>query len=208
MKKKIVIIGAGFGLDEIFPLVSKSYNVVAILDDNEKLYKKFYNKIPIHIGIEKAKDFKNVEFVFAIGSHKNKNLRERIFKRLNIQKELFSNIIDKSAIIHSNVKIGYGNIINAHTIICSNSIINDFCVLTYSNIIAHGVFIDSFTLFGSRTSILNLAKIGRNVFIGANVLVAENISIANNASIIMGSVVLSNVPKNKIAYGFPAKFIS
>ena len=158
MKRKIVIIGAGYGLDEIFSIVKKNYDIVAILDDNEKLYKKFYKKIPIYIGLDKAKNFKNVKFVFAIGSYENKNQRENIFKRLKISKELFPNIIDKSAIIHSDVKLGYGNIINAHTIICSNSIINDFCVFTYSTIIGHGVFIDSFALFGSRTSVLNLAK--------------------------------------------------
>ena len=63
-----------------------------------------------------------------------------------MRKELFPNLIDPSCKISKNIKLGYGNIIYPHTIICSNSKIEDFCHLTYSTILAHNVKIGSLLL--------------------------------------------------------------
>ena len=60
---------------------------------------------------------------------------------------------------------------------------------------------------GSRTSVLNGAKIGKEVFIGANVLIAENVSVANYSTVVMGSVVLNNVKTKQLVFGNPAKVI-
>ena len=208
--KKIIVVGAGNTIDELFPIIKNisnknKYKIVGILDDDKKFFKKNYKGVPIHIGIENAKKFKNCEFVFGIGSYKNKNSREKIFKKMNIDKEYFPNIIDSAVRIENNVNLGFGNIIYPYTVICSGTKIENFCVLTYSTIIAHNVKIGSFTLVGSRTSILNNSVIGKEVFFGANTLVAENIKIGDSARIIMGSVVMNNVLKKHTAFGFPAK---
>ena len=79
--------------------------------------------------------------------------------------------------------------------------------MTYLNILAHNVTINSFSTLGSRTSVLNNASIGKEVFIGANVLIAENISIEDYSTVIMSSVVLNNVKKKQLAFGNPAKII-
>tara|TARA_B100000029_G_scaffold511921_2_gene607194 strand:+ start:199 stop:849 length:651 start_codon:yes stop_codon:yes gene_type:complete len=208
--KKIIAVGAGNTIDELYPIIKnssneKKYKLVGILDDNKKFYKRNYKGIPIHIGLENAKKFKDCQFVFGIGSYANKNKREKIFKKMNLDKEFFPNIIDPSAKIENNVNLGYGNIIYPYSVVCSGTKIKNFCVLTYLTILAHNVLLDSFALVGSRTSILNYASVGKEVFFGANVLVAEKIKIGDCARIIMGSVVLTNVPKNQTAFGFPSK---
>ena len=161
--KKIIIIGAGYTSDELFPIInnlskSSKFKVVGILDDNKKLYKKKYKGLPIHIGLENAKKFKDHHFVFGIGSYKNKNSREKIFKKTQLPKYKFPNIVHKNVIMEDNVKLGFGNIIYPNSIICSETKIEDFCVLTYSTIVAHSVKIGSYSLIGSRTSILNYTK--------------------------------------------------
>lgn len=210
--KRIIVVGAGNTIDELFPIIKnasieKQYKLVGILDDDKKYYKKNYKGVPIHVGIENAKKFKNCQFVFGIGSYKNKNSREKIFKKMAVSKEYFPNIIDPLTRIEDNVSLGFGNIIYPYSVVCSGTKIKNFCILTYSTIVAHDVKIDSFTLIGSRTSILNNADIGKEVFFGANVLVAENIKINSFSRIIMGSVVLNNVSKKQTVFGFPAKAI-
>ena len=81
----------------------------------------------------------------------------------------------------------------------------NFCILTHLNILAHNVSINSFSTLGSRTSVLNGATIGKEVFIGANVLIGENISVADYSTVVMGSVVLNNVKKKQLVFGNPAK---
>ena len=211
--KSIIVVGAGNTIDELFPIIKNisvdnlQYKIVGILDDDKKYHKKNYKGIPIHVGIENAKNFKNCNFVFGIGSYKNRNSREKIFNKMGLGKEHFPNIIDPSAKIEDNVSFGCGNIIYPFSVVCSGTRIKNFCILTYSVILAHNVKIGSFTILGSRTSILNKADIGKEVFFGANVLVAENIKIKDYSSIIMGSVVLNNILKKQTVFGFPAKVI-
>ena len=211
-RKNIVILGAGNTVDELFPILqslakSKNYKIEAILDDNKKYFKKKYKGIPINIGLENAKKYKNSLFVFGIGSYRNKNNRKKILDKTCLDIEKFPNIIDPTAKIEDNVEFGFGNIIYPLSVICSGTKIKNFCVLTYLNILAHNVTINSFSTLGSRTSVLNNASIGKEVFIGANVLIAENISIEDYSRVIMSSVVLNNVKKKQLAFGNPAKII-
>ena len=211
--KKIIILGAGNTVDELFPIIQslyrqKKYKIKAIFDDNKKYYKKSYNGVPIYIGLENAKKNKDCLFIFGIGSYKNKNSREKIIKKTSIDIEKFPNIIDPTAKIEKNSNFGFGNIVYPFSVICSGTRIRNFCILTHSTILAHDVKINSFTTLGSRTSILNNTKIGKEVFIGANVLIGENISVGDYSTIVMGSLVLNNVKKKQMVFGYPAKVIN
>ena len=157
--------------------------------------------------MENAKKYKNSLFVFGIGSYGNKNNRKKILDKTSLNIEKFPNIIDPSVKIEDNVEFGFGNIVYPFSVICSGTKIKNFFVLTHLNILAHNVTINSFSTLGSRTSVLNNASIGKEVFIGANVLIAENISIDDYSTVIMGSVVLNNVKKKQLAFGNPAKII-
>jgi len=211
--EKLIIIGAGNSVDEIYPIVMNNqsninYKVVGIIDDDKKYFKQSYKGIPIHVGLEKVKKFKDSKFIFGIGSYNNKNAREKIFKTMKISKFYFPNFIHSSAIVEENVKMGFGNILYPFTTICSGTKLKDFSMLTYSCIVAHNVKIGSFSLFGSRTSILNNINIGKNVFCGANVLFAENLKIGDSSTIIFGSTIMHNIPKGKTVYGNPGKIVN
>ena len=156
----------------------------------EQLSKEFNIGIEIYgfdliSGLPSPKDYRDLPYIF--------------------KKDLFPNIIDPTAKISDDVKLGFGNIIYPYTIICSNSKVEDFCHLTYSVILAHNVKIGSFTLIGSRSSILNTTKLSNKVFIGANVTIGENLKINKGSSILFGSVVIRDCDKNKIYFGNPAQ---
>ena len=199
-RKNIVILGAGNTADELIPILdnlqkNKKFKINAIIDDDKKFYNKSVKGIPIEIGLENAIKKKNSLFVFGIGSYNNKNNRKKILDKTSLDLDKFPNIIDSTAKIESNVELGYGNIIYPYSIICSGTKLKNFCLITHLNILAHDVSVGSFSILGSRTSILNNACIGKEVFIGANVLISENISVGDYSTIIMSSVVFNNVKK-------------
>lgn len=207
-QKKLIVIGAGQTIDELYPIIQnlkngKNYKLYKILDDDKKFFKKNYKGIPIQIGISNARKYKDCHFIFGIGSYKNKNERAKILKKTELSKNYFPNIIHKNTIIENNVKIGFGNIIYPFSVVCSGSNIENFCVITHSGIIAHNVQLGSYSLLGSRTSILNNAKIGKEVFFGANVTIGEKIKIGNKARILFGSVVIKNVKARTTVFGNP-----
>ena len=202
-RKNIVILGAGNTADELIPILdnlqkNKKFKINAIIDDDKKFYNKSVKGIPIEIGLENAIKKKNSLFVFGIGSYNNKNNRKKILDKTSLDLDKFPNIFDSTAKIESNVELGYGNIIYPYSIICSGTKLKNFCLITHLNILAHDVSVGSFSILGSRTSILNNACIGKEVFIGANVLISENISVGDYSTIIMSSVVFNNVKKTKL----------
>ena len=209
--KKLVIIGAGKSLEEIFPILlmrKDEYFITAIYDDDKKYYKKNYHGIPIKIGIDKAKSEKDSFFVFAIGSYINRKTRTEIFKKIEINKDLFPNIIDPTVKIGNNTKFGFGNIIYPYGVLCSDCLIGDFCHLTYSVILGHNVVIGSYSVIGSRSTILNGTVLGNHVFVGANVTIAENLKIGSMSSLLLGSLITNNCEPKKTYFGNPAKIIN
>ncbi len=209
-KRDIIILGGGYSADEILPIIKKDknkYKIKAILDDNKKYHKKNHRGIPVHVGLENASKFKDCLFVFGIGSYKNKNSREKILKKTNLKKEQFPNIIDPSVVIEDGVKLGYGNIIYPFCNICSETVIEDFCILTHSTIIAHNVTLKSFTTVGSRSSILGNSKIGKEVFIGANVLIGENIRVGDYSRVIIGTSLFKSIKNKHMVFGNPIKIL-
>ena len=62
-EKKLIIIGAGQTIDELFPIIKNlktniNYKLFKILDDDKKFHKKNYKGIPIETDISKAKNIK------------------------------------------------------------------------------------------------------------------------------------------------------
>ena len=208
--EKLIIIGAGNSVDEIYPIVMNNksninYKVVGIVDDDKKYFKKFYKGIPIYIGLENVKKFKNTKFIFGIGSYNNKNTREKIFKKMKISKSHFPNFIHSSAVVEDNVKMGFGNILYPFTTICSGTKLEDFSMLTYSCIIAHNVKIGNNCIIAGQVGIAGSTTLGNNVMIGGQAGISGHLKIGNNVQIGGGSGVIKNIPDNSKVMGYPAK---
>jgi len=84
------------------------------------------------------------------------------------------------------------------TIICDDVKIDNLCH------IAHNVFIGESTLIVAKTMVGGSSKIGANCYISTSII-KNQICIEDNAFIGMGSLVISNVKKNMLVYGVPAK---
>jgi UDP-3-O-[3-hydroxymyristoyl] glucosamine N-acyltransferase len=73
--------------------------------------------------------------------------------------------------------------------------------------IAHGVQIGANSLVIAHAMIAGSAELGKNVWISPCASVLQKVKIGDNSIVGMGSVVLKDVPENKVAVGTPAKII-
>jgi UDP-3-O-[3-hydroxymyristoyl] glucosamine N-acyltransferase len=73
--------------------------------------------------------------------------------------------------------------------------------------IAHGVKIGSNSLVIAHAMIAGSAELGKNVWISPCASVLQKVKVGDNSIVGMGSVVLKDVPENKVAVGTPAKII-
>ena len=196
---KIACIGYGGHSKVIINIIKKIHNnaEIFIYDDVEK-------KIDGLTYLGKIKDINNLVvdyFVCCIG---NLNIRKII-----IQKKLnWLTLIDPSAVISSDVKIGNGTVIMAGVICQTNCIIGDNCIINTNSSIDHECNISNNVHIAPGSTLCGNVIIGENTFIGAGSTIINNVIIGNNNIIGAGSLVLKKdflKQNNYTAYGTPCK---
>ena len=91
--------------------------------------------------------------------------------------------------IDTNTSIEFGSLVNVGAIISHDVKLSEFCSVAPGVKIAGNVYIGTSTQIGIGVNIIEACKIGQNVVIGA------------------GSTVVTDVSRNSLVYGTPAKFI-
>jgi sugar O-acyltransferase (sialic acid O-acetyltransferase NeuD family) len=204
--KDIVIIGAGgFGkevawLIEQINRVNQTWNLLGYVDDNKPVGTEI-NGTPILGPIDWLKDQK----LSMVCSISQPTIRHQIVEALiNTQNEFVTlihpkiefsdsvtigagSLICEGAKFTVNISIGNHVIIYHDSIICHDTIINDYCTILPSVNISGNVHIDHMTTLGTGSKVIQNLKIGSNVMIGA------------------GSVVIRDIGDNLTAVGVPAK---
>lgn len=98
-------------------------------------------------------------------------------------------------------EIGAGTIIGPHCAVYAESKIGKCCQILNHTIVSHNVTIGDFnTLLGAYTLIGGYTNIGNNNIIGAGSKIKNNLIIGSNCSISIGTIVMKNIPDNKIVY--------
>lgn len=218
MKKKysvtsLVIIGAANSFREIYPIIQAinedcyKYEVVAILDDDPKFHSSEIEGIPVSGSLDKAKQFENSQFVFAIGSFRTRLLREQILRRMNIPIERFETIIHPDARIYKSATIDPGVIIYPGVTVCNDAKLGPFAVVTFDAVIGPFAQLERCAMVTTRSVILSAATIGPSAFIGVNSVIGEGVYVGAESVVIMGSVVFQNVRPGAIVQGNPARMI-
>ncbi|MDQ8180802.1 acetyltransferase [Pelagicoccus sp. SDUM812005] len=144
------------------------------------------------------------EYDFALGIGNNK-IRFELAQKLEHTGYSLPAIIDPSAVVskyaqtHAGAFVAAGAVVNARTTIGKFTIINTKAVVEHDCTIADGVHISP------NSSIGGTVTIGGLTWIGIGSCVKNNLSIGSNCVIGAGSVVVSSIDDNTLAYGNPAK---
>lgn len=145
----------------------------------------------------------NVEYFVAIGENDD---RKDAYERLaSIANKPSINATHPMAVVSPYAKIGFGNLINAGTVINANSTVGD------QNIIHSGVVIEPDAVVGNYCHISAGVRVGGNVkiedeaFIGTGAIIHPGITIGEGALIGAGAVVLKGVEAGQIVHGNPAQ---
>jgi UDP-3-O-[3-hydroxymyristoyl] glucosamine N-acyltransferase len=164
--------------------------------------------IPVLGPLKQALTFKEVKFVFGIGSMKTRFIREKIIKDIGLQPDDFVTIIHPLANIDRTATIGPGCILHAGVCIGNDAIVEGFNVIAVNSAIAPYVRIETFAMITSLVVILTGAQIGKMSFIGAHCCVTENVKIGQFVMVGVGSIVTRNVEDGLFVLGNPLRSIS
>jgi acetyltransferase-like isoleucine patch superfamily enzyme len=133
-----------------------------------------------------------------IAFNRNLDERKKVFEELYTKGIPFTNIIDYSVDIRSQVNIGVGNIILGHTYIgaCSELGNNNFISANVS--LEHGNVLGSHCAFGPGVYTSGNVTIGNKIRFATGIFIEPGITIGDNAIIGSGNIITANILEDQI----------
>lgn len=186
--KKIIIIGFGGHTKSVADAIDTlgEYHIVGYTEIEDKGTYHGYKYLGTDDVLEEYYK-KGVRNAFiCVGYLGISNLRDNLYNRVKRIGFNLPIIIDKSAIIASDVYIGEGTFVGKGSIINSSSVIGNMCIINTGSIVEHdnniggfthiavgatlcgGVSVGSHCLIGANTTVIQCKKIGDDCIVGAN----------------------------------------
>jgi len=199
--EKIVIIGYGGHAKSVVDSIksTQSYEIVGYTDVEDKNRDLPYLGTDERLKLIFYSGVKNV--VFGLGYMGKSTLRDKLFFLAKNIGFVIPTIIDPSAVIADDVRIGEGTFIGKYVVVNAGSCIGKMCIINTGSIVEHENQVGDFTHIAVGTVLCGNVKIGDHCLIGANSTVLQGLSIGNHTIIGGGSIVLKDVENNVVRFG-------
>lgn len=207
MEKPVIILGAkGIAHPALEVFNSNSVVVYGFLDEDETLYGKEINVVPV-LGHTEDDGYlkligKKCEAFVAVDDNK---YRQFLVKLLNERRKVQPiNAIHKTAYISTDAVLGHGNFINAGVHLGAAATVGSHGIFHSRAVVDHHAKIADFVQVGAGAVINSNVTVGEGAFIGSGVIVVSGVKIGANARIGAGSVVIADVEEDSTVFGNPA----
>jgi sugar O-acyltransferase (sialic acid O-acetyltransferase NeuD family) len=130
---------------------------------------------------------------------------EYFFEKAYIEKNDYKTILHPTAYIARSVKVNPGVLVEPGAIISSQAEIGFGVTIKRGSSIGHHTQIGDYTDINPGVVCSGNVVIGRGCSIGSGTTIKDGITIGDNVLIGAGSVVVSDIPENMIAFGNPCK---
>ena len=203
MKKKLILIGAGGHSQSVIESLDKKRYVVCGFVDNIKKGK--YMNLPIFgdkiIDID---NYKRYVYFVSIG---DVYARKEWFDKLKSLNLTIINIIDKTANISKNVKMGVGNFFGKYSIVNSGATIGDNNIINSKALVEHACILNNHIHISTNATINGDTVVEDLVFFGSTAVANGQLKIGKNSVVGSGSVVIRDVEPFTTVVGVPARII-
>ena len=183
------------------------WEVLGFIDDDQAQHGKDYCGIKVLGGREQIKKYEDA-FVLAVpGSPKGYLKRKAAINSLAVEQSRFATIIHPSVVRAPDSVIGYNTLLMAHVVVSCGARIGNHCIVLPNTVVAHDSSVGDYGCIGSNVSISGSVCIGSECYIGSGVKIRENIRVWDRTLIGLGSNVISDIEKETVAVGNPARAI-
>lgn len=209
MCKKILLIGGGGHCKSVLDtlLETNEYDDIGIIDVASKTGQEIFGIK--YIGTDD--DFKRLydegyKYAFVtVGSVGNTEIRKKIAKDIADIGFCVPNIVSTTAVIAKEVTLTKGIYVGKNAVINCCTSIDDFCIINSCAVIEHDCTIDKFVHAAPGCVVCGQVNVGSSTHIGANCTVRQGINIGQNSVIGAGSVVVTDIKSDAVAYGNPCR---
>lgn len=200
MKEKLLLLGHGGHAKSLIDSIEAAgiYEIAGLIDNGMRTNTGYRGYKVVGCDEELKELFRSGIHCACIGVGflGEGNARNRLYTCLKEIGYTLPVIIDPSAVLAKDVKIGEGTFIGKGAMINADTQIGKMVIVNTAAVIEHDCFIGDFCHVAVAGTICGTVRMGKNVFIGANATVIQGIRIGDNALIGAGTVVVKNVGEN------------
>jgi len=185
--------------------VNPLWKIRGFIDDDESLLGSGCCGVAVLGGRERLRECPSAYVLAVPGRAENFRGRKAIIDSLHVSPDRFVTVIDPSARIATDAKIGSNTVLMANVFVSSSVVIGNHCIILPNTVIAHESIIGDYTIIGSNVTISGGCVIGRNCYIGSGTSIRENLNIEDGALLGLGSNVIHDVMRDATVAGNPAR---
>ena len=205
----IVIVGAGGFGREVYILAKDTfpnirYKIKGFLDDNLRVLDDYSMDIRVISNIDSYVVEEQDRFLIAIG---NVDMKKNIITTLKVKGAQFLTLIHPTAIVVNTAKIGKGVIIYPYVIVSDCVQLGDFVLMNSYSSCGHDVKVGKYCILSPHATLNGFVILEDEVFLGTHTTVIPGKRVGYRSKISANSVVMRNVPPNKMVFGVPGKAI-
>lgn len=202
-KESLIIVGArGMGRELAGYLMTEGYSVKGFLDGGFSETKWTY-PIPILDSPENWMPSHDERFIVALGEAK---WRRHYVKLLTERGAQFTSFISKHAFVGSRVVIGDGSIVAPTAVLTGDIRLGCHCILNIHTSISHDCVVDDFVTLSPGSRITGRCVLAKDVFLGVNASLIPDVTLAAKIVVGGGAVVTKSWETEGITLvGVPAK---
>jgi sugar O-acyltransferase (sialic acid O-acetyltransferase NeuD family) len=204
--KVLCIYGYGGMGREIADLAYRmsQWEKIVFVDDN--ISSRLVNEVEVYSLKEVIEKFHKdeIEIIVATGQPFT---RKMLYDKLRNNDLNYISIIDPGFTLSRFSSVEKGTIIHTGAIATCNVHIGQGCLINKHVIIGHDVSIGEYCVLSPNVTVGGNVNIGSGTFIGSGAIIRNGIRIGEDCIIGMGSVVISDVERNSVFVGNPAKFL-
>ena len=205
----VIIVGAGGFGREVYLWAKDSfskdqYTIKGFLDDDPRILDNYDMDVGI-IGNLDNYEVKNQDrFLFAIGDI---DVKKRLVMELKKKGAKFLTLIHPTALIVPTAKIGEGVIICPFVTVCDHAQLGDFVMMNIYSTCGHDGKVGKYCILSPYAILNGFVALEDEVFLGTHSTVIPYKRVGHKSKISANSVVMRDVPANKIVFGVPGKAI-
>ena len=210
--KNLYIIGArGFGrevaclAEDIIAAGQADFRLAGFLDDHPQALDSYPGYPPVIASAESFEPSPNDVFVCALGVVSQRRKYTEVIEKKG---GIFKTLIHPTVSIRKNTSIGIGCIIEAHTIISCDVVVEDHVVIQANCAIGHDSRIRKWSQLSSYVFMGGRAEAETMTQLFTRCTILPDVRVGHGAVVGAGSLVLKNVKNDVTVFGMPSRVIT
>jgi len=185
-----------------------TYHVVGVVDDDVALHGTSIDGVPILGGIQVAADHPEAELIVCIGSGRSRELVVRRLMDLGVGTERYGTVVESSAVIPGNCRIGVGSVLLARVVLTADVTVGKHVVVMPGVVMTHDDVVGDYATLCAGVVLGGGVHVGERAYLGMNTSVRQNLMVGSDSTLGMGSALVRDLPEMQTWAGVPARPLS